>query len=100
MRTNAELYDLHKELYIITVIKRFRIRWAGHVQRMTEDRAVKIMLIGGPGGRKSRVRPRSRWVDDVDEDLRRLGVRRWRRVAQDRKEWKHVVVAVRALHKL
>ena len=40
MSANAELYDLHKESDI--VIKQSRIRWAGHVQGMTEDRAVTV----------------------------------------------------------
>ena len=54
MRTNAELYELHKEPDIVTVIKQGRIRWAGHVQRMTEERAVKKVFIGGPVGRRAR----------------------------------------------
>ena len=50
-RTNAELYDLYKEPDIVTVITQGRIRWADRVQRMTEERAVKKIFIGGPGGR-------------------------------------------------
>ena len=46
---NAELYELHKAQDIVTVIKQGTIR-AGHVQRRTEDRAVKKVFIGGPGG--------------------------------------------------
>ena len=37
--------------------------WAGHVQGMTEERAVKKIFIGGPGRR------RARGADDVDEDV-------------------------------
>ena len=59
MRTNAELYDLYKEPDIVTAIKQARIRWAEEKQRMTEEkRAVKKVLIGGPGGRRARVKPR------------------------------------------
>ena len=57
-------------------------------------------IIGGPGGRRSRGRPRRKLVDDVDTDLRRLGARRWRRVAQDRVECRHVVLEARALREL
>ena len=57
----------HKEPDIDTVIKQGRIRWAGHIQRMTKERAVKKVLIEKSGGRRTRGRPRRRWVDDVDE---------------------------------
>ena len=63
-------YDLYKELDIATAIKQGRIRWAGHVQRMTEERAVEKVFVGGPGGRRARGRQRRRWVDDIDEDLK------------------------------
>jgi hypothetical protein len=32
-------------------------------------------------------RPRLRWMDDVEADIKALGVRRRRIKAQDRKEW-------------
>ena len=38
----------------MTVIKQDRIRWAGHVQKKTAERAMKKVFIGGPGGRRAR----------------------------------------------
>ncbi|PSN43864.1 hypothetical protein C0J52_25858 [Blattella germanica] len=32
-------------------------------------------------------RPRLRWIDDVEENLKQLGVRRWRNKALDRDVW-------------
>ncbi|PSN32641.1 hypothetical protein C0J52_13889 [Blattella germanica] len=65
---------------------RIRIRWAGHVQRMSET--AKKIFIGKLEGRRRRRRgrPRKRWIDDVEEDLRKMGVRCWRRKAEDRNE--------------
>ena len=60
MRTNAELYDLCKGPDILTAIKQGRTRWAGHVQRMTEERAVKKVFSRGTGGRRARGRSRRR----------------------------------------
>ena len=54
--------ELHKEPTIVSVIKQCRIRWAGNVQRMTEERAVRKVFNGGLGGRRARGRPRRRWV--------------------------------------
>jgi hypothetical protein len=65
-------------------IKKGRIRWAGYVQRMPETRSVKKVFLGKPDGRRRRGRPRKRWLYDLQEDLRKLGVKGWRRKAEDR----------------
>jgi hypothetical protein len=39
-------------------IKRARMRWAGHVQRMPEERMVKKIFTGQPGGSRRKGRPR------------------------------------------
>ena len=39
---------------------------------------------------KSKGRPKSRWKDDVEKDLRKLGIVNWRQVAQDRDGWRIV----------
>jgi hypothetical protein len=49
------------------------------------------MLYGRSGGRRKRGRPRLRWLDDVEEDLREIGVRRWRTKAVDRNEWHRIL---------
>ncbi|KDR20542.1 hypothetical protein L798_04993 [Zootermopsis nevadensis] len=37
------------------------------------------------------LRPRKQWIDDVEEDVRTMGVRGWRRIVNDRTEWKKLV---------
>ena len=37
-----------------------------------------------------------RWMDGVEEDLRKFGVRVWRRRALDGDDWKKVLTAARA----
>ena len=32
-------------------------------------------------------RPKVRWLDDVEEDLREMGIEGWRRKAQNRDQW-------------
>ena len=46
-----ELYDLYSSPNIVRVIKLRRMRWAGHVAHMGEDRGVYRVLVGKPEGR-------------------------------------------------
>jgi len=41
---------------------------------------------GKLGGRRGRGQPRVRWINNVEDDLRKLGVKRWRTKATDREE--------------
>jgi hypothetical protein len=66
---------------------------------MPETRSVKKVFLGKADGRR-RGRPRKRWLDDLEEDLRKLGVKGWRRKAEDREEWRHVVKTAGVLHGL
>ena len=69
--------------------------WLGHVIRMNETRSVKIFE-GKLEGRRGRGRPRLRWRNDVEDDLRKLGVKRWRRKALDREEWLSIIREAKA----
>ena len=63
------------------------MEWLGHVIRMNETRSVKKIFEGKLEGRRGGGRPRLRWINDVEEDLRTLGVKRWRKKALDREKW-------------
>jgi len=49
---NDELNDLCSSPNIVRVIKSRRMRWAGHVARMGEERGVYRALVGKPQGRR------------------------------------------------
>jgi len=66
---NEELNDLYCSPNIVRVIKLRRMRWAGHVERMGEERGVYRVLVGKPEGKRPLGRPRHRWVDNVRMDL-------------------------------
>jgi hypothetical protein len=58
---------------------------------MSNQRAVKKVCEGSMAGRSCRGRPRLRWVDNMEEDLWSVGVKRWRKRALDRREWATIV---------
>jgi len=49
---NVELNDLYSLPSIVRVVKSRRMRWAGHVARMGEDRGVHRVLVGKPEGKR------------------------------------------------
>jgi len=61
---NEELNDLYSSPNIVQVIKSRRMRRAGHVAHMGEERGVYTVLVGKPEGRRPLRRPRRRWVDN------------------------------------
>jgi hypothetical protein len=60
-RTNKELYDMYKLPNLFIEIKRARLRWLGHVERMPASRLTKKIYSGKPEGRRTIGRPRTRW---------------------------------------
>ena len=50
---NEELNDLYSSPNIVRVIKSRRMRWAGHVARMGEERGVNRVLVGEAGGKET-----------------------------------------------
>jgi hypothetical protein len=75
----------------VNVIKIQRLGWLGHVVRMNETRTVKKIFEEKSEGRRGRGRPRLRWINDVEDDLRELGVRRWRTKAMKREKWASII---------
>jgi hypothetical protein len=66
---NEELNDLYSLPNIVRVVKSRRMRWAGHMARMGEDRGVHRVLVGEPEGKRPLGRTRRRWEDNVKMDL-------------------------------
>ena len=92
---NEELNDLYSSNNSVRVIKS-RMRWAGHVARMGEDRAVYKFLVAKPEGWRPLGRPRRRWVDNISMDFQEVGCgyMGWIGLAHNRDSMRMLVSAV------
>jgi hypothetical protein len=96
IKTKAGLMTKYKAPDNVNVIKIRRLEWLGHVVRMNETRSVKKISEGKLEGRRSTGRPRLMWINDVEDDLRKLGVKQWRTKALEREEWASIIKEAKA----
>ena len=94
---SEELNDLYSLPNIVRVVKSRRMRCAGHVACMGEDRGVHRVLEGKPEGKRPLGRPRRRWDYNIKMELQEVGGGRvaWMELAPDRDGWWALVGTVR-----
>jgi hypothetical protein len=66
--------DISSHPDIIRQVKSRRMRWAGHVASMGEERKVYEVLVGKPERKRPLGRPRRRWEHGIRMDLREMGL--------------------------
>jgi hypothetical protein len=91
IKTNKEFDELIKHRNTTNYVKAQRLIWFGHTNRMPESSIVKRIhkwepLTGRPAGR-----PKSKWEDDVRNDVKKMKLMEWEEQVQDRLIWKDVV---------
>jgi hypothetical protein len=77
IRSNRELEEILRGKDIVRFVKSRQLACLGHVERMGEERMQRKLLRGKMEGRRRRGRPRKRWLQSLEEDLRIMRVRRW-----------------------
>jgi hypothetical protein len=63
---------------------------------MEENRIPKKIFTQELVGKRRRERPSKRWKEEVERDLKVLGMRRWRELATDRNKWQDIVRQAKA----
>jgi hypothetical protein len=58
---------------------------------MKDIKNMKAIMKWSPLDRRSRGRPKTRWKDDVEADLRAMNITNWKRNMQHNLAWKKIV---------
>jgi hypothetical protein len=67
---------------------------------MTEDNNVQKIKSWKPVSKRPIGRPKTRWEDDVLEDIKSMNISNWKKVAQNGDSWKKAVEQARTLYRL
>ncbi|KAJ4440945.1 hypothetical protein ANN_10794 [Periplaneta americana] len=94
---NQEVMEQYRDMDVVTHIKLRRLEWAGHINRMENQRISRKIMEGRIYGKRQIGRPKDRWADAVREDARQvLGVTAWKRTSLDRSDCKRRIEEVKA----
>jgi len=64
--------DIHRD--IVQVLQTRRLTYFGHVTRTVSDRYPQLLLYGYTHGRRPKGRPRKKWLDNIRDDCKEMGV--------------------------
>ena len=85
--------DVYNDLDIAADIKTNRFQW---IVMLDQGRTCKIFESKREGSRR-RGRPRVRWLEDVEKDVREMKVRRLRQKTVDGEEWASIMKEAKAV---
>ena len=77
--------------------KKQSLNWLGHVERMAEDNIAQKIVRWKPMSKRQIGRLKTRWEDDIVEDMKSININNWKKVAQNRDRRKKVVEQARTL---
>jgi hypothetical protein len=61
-----------------------------------QDTAIPKKMYGKLYTTRRRGRPKTRWLDDVSTDLRKMGINEWRGRARDGEVWRRIGMEAKA----
>ncbi len=95
--SNLQLLQIIGQPNLEDILRRNRLRWFGHVNRMMNEddkpALIKKIMFSFYGDSK---RPRNvgtckKWEDRIKDDLDNLNIRNWRRATLDRDTWRKTI---------
>ena len=78
---------------ISSLLTQRRLRFLGHLSRMSEERLPKQLLVSAPvGGKHTAGGQKRRWSDLVSNDLKQCNLSKsWREQAQEHDSWRATI---------
>jgi len=86
---------VYRDLDTVADITKKSLDWTEHVVRLDRGRLVKKIFERKPEGRRRMGRPRMKWLENVERDLREMKVERWGQQAVSTAKWASVIKALR-----
>jgi hypothetical protein len=90
-KNKFEITNFIKKENIVWLIKSQRLQWATHLIRMDPLRTVKKLTEWELCSSRPVGKPRLRWIDQVEEDIKKMKLRNWREKCKDRRLWNEIV---------
>ena len=92
-KRHTTIRKMAKQQRISSILTQRRLRFLGHLSRMSEDRLPKQLLVSAPvGGKRTAGGQKRRWSDLVSNDLKQCNLSRsWREQAQERDSWRATI---------
>jgi hypothetical protein len=87
----AEIDLLFRYAAIARYTRAQRVRRIGHIVKIDKERTVKRIIECRPIAVRRIGTPRLRWKDDIREDLGKMKVQNWSKIAMDRDAWRRIV---------
>ncbi len=95
--SNLKILELSGQPPIENIMRRNRLRWFGHINRMDYDNnqvslMKKVMFSYFPAiKRPTNVGIRKRWENKIMEDIEKCGIKNWRRNTKYRDKWRKLI---------
>jgi hypothetical protein len=95
--SNEKLFRLTRMHPLENYVRHHRLRWAGHVRRMEDDRLPKKVLFGQVAeGSAKKGRPKHNWTDSLVQDCKYVNIPggQWVQKAKDRSSWRNLISSI------
>ena len=102
--SNAEVRVRTGQEIAENTVRKRRMKWYGHISRMSKERWPSIVHNWKPTGKRPVGRPKQRWMDNIEKDLKRASLSlygittgrnrvRLEELVGDRERWKDITAA-------